>query len=169
MRWVYNLGVNTIIIFNHDPLQKNIVPPPLETCLPRTIQRTTLFESLPNSLHNSFNKLSQRRKTWKHFPVQINCTQVLQQHSYGGGVSMSMPEHRKNSQRFCFLNCLSQDVCRFQCYCRSGPCDLYIQKASRFEILWSLYVLVFWKNRQKPFEDALVRTKEGNFFQTLSK
>ena len=61
MRWVYNLGVNTIII-NHDPLQKNIVPPPLETCLPRTIQRTTLFESLPNSLHNSFNKLSQRRK-----------------------------------------------------------------------------------------------------------
>ena len=85
MRWVYNLGVNTIIIFNHDPLQKTIVPPPLETCLPRTIQRTTLFESLPNSLHNSFNKLSQRRKTWKHFPVQINCTQVLQQHSYGGG------------------------------------------------------------------------------------
>ena len=77
--------------------KKNIVPPPLETCLPRTIQRTTLFESLPNSLHNSFNKLSQRRKTWKHFPVQINCTQVLQQHSYGGGVSMSMPEHKKNS------------------------------------------------------------------------
>ena len=24
MRWVYNLGVNTIIIFNHDPLQKTL-------------------------------------------------------------------------------------------------------------------------------------------------
>ena len=114
MRWVYNLGVNTIII-NHDPLQKNIVPPPLETCLPRTIQRTTLFESLPNSLHNSFNKLSQRRKTWKHFPVQINCTQVLQQHSYGGGVSMSMPEHKKKLLAFLLFKlfvtrCLSLPV-----------------------------------------------------------
>ena len=123
MRWVYNLGVNTIII-NHDPLQKNIVPPPLETCLPRTIQRTTLFESLPNSLHNSFNKLSQRRKTWKHFPVQINCTQVLQQHSYGGGGCQCQCLNTK--KLLAFLNCLSQDVCRFQCYCRSGPCDLYI-------------------------------------------
>ena len=31
------------------------------------------------------------------------------------------------------------------------------------------WTLVSWKNRQKPFEDALVRTKEGNFYRTLSK
>ena len=33
-----------------------------KTTLPRTIQRTTLFESLSNSLHNSFYKLSSRKK-----------------------------------------------------------------------------------------------------------
>ena len=36
---------------------------PPKTTLLRTIQRTTLFESLSNSLHNSFYKLSSRKKS----------------------------------------------------------------------------------------------------------